>query len=71
MHTNTEMFKKACMGDKKTVYFLYSFGASPSGKAAVFGTAIRGFESSRPSQSLYCIPFLKIYLITVTFRFGF
>ena len=26
-------------------------GASPSGKAAVFGTAIRRFESSRPSQS--------------------
>ncbi len=25
-------------------------GASPSGKAAVFGTAIRRFESSRPSQ---------------------
>ena len=26
------------------------FGASPSGKAAVFGTAMRWFESSRPSQ---------------------
>jgi hypothetical protein len=25
-------------------------GASPSGKAAVFGTAIRWFESSRPSH---------------------
>jgi hypothetical protein len=25
------------------------FGASPSGKAAAFGAAIRGFESSRPS----------------------
>ena len=25
-------------------------GASPSGKAAVFGTAMRRFESSRPSQ---------------------
>ena len=29
-------------------------GASPSGKAAVFGTAIRRFESFRPS-------FIKIY----------
>lgn len=26
-------------------------GASPSGKATVFGTVIRRFESSRPSQA--------------------
>ena len=28
--------------------YKYCNGASPSGKAAVFGTAIRRFESSRP-----------------------
>jgi hypothetical protein len=28
------------------------FGAWPSGKAPVFGTGIRGFESLRPSQVL-------------------
>ncbi len=27
-----------------------SFGASPSGKASVFGADIRGFESLRPSH---------------------
>ena len=27
-------------------------GASPSGKAAVFGTAMRGFESLRPKSQL-------------------
>ncbi len=32
-----------------TVRFL-NVGASPSGKAPVFGTGIRRFESSRPSQ---------------------
>ena len=28
------------------------YGAWPSGKAPVFGTGIRGFESLRPSQGL-------------------
>jgi hypothetical protein len=43
-------YKRGCVRCKKAVSCHYSFGASPSGKAAVFGTAIRGFESSRPSQ---------------------
>lgn len=29
----------------------WMFGVSPSGKARVFGTRIRRFESSHPSQS--------------------
>jgi hypothetical protein len=33
-------------------YFQRSIGASPSGKAADFDSAIRRFESSRPSQIL-------------------
>ena len=39
------------------------FGASPSGKAAVFGTAIRRFESSRPrlkNKVLYNIIYYDI-----------
>ena len=28
----------------------YGIGASPSGKASVFGADIRGFESLRPSH---------------------
>jgi hypothetical protein len=30
-----------------------AFGASPSGKAADFDSAIRRFESSRPSQQVF------------------
>ena len=33
----------------------WALGASPSGKAADFGSAIRRFESSRPSQRLHAI----------------
>ena len=32
------------------IYYSIYFGASPSGKAAGFGPAIRRFESFRPSQ---------------------
>ncbi len=44
----------------KLLYFALPFrsfravvGASPSGKAAVFGTAIRRFDPSRPSHLLH------------------
>ena len=33
-------------------------GAWPSGKAPVFGTGIRGFESLRPSQTLTILVFM-------------
>ena len=32
--------------------FIASVGVSPSGKATVFGTVIRRFESCHPSQNL-------------------
>ena len=41
-------------------HFPFRIGASPSGKAAVFGTAIRWFESSRPSHLI--IPFRAIII---------
>ena len=36
----------------KSRFEIRRYGASPSGKAAAFGAAIRGFESLRPSQKL-------------------
>ena len=45
------------------IYYLN--GASPSGKAAVFGTAIRRFESFRPrfykDDDIFKINYSKIY----------
>src|SRR3954452_11149652 len=37
----------------RTVYSPGRVGASPSGKAADFDSAIRRFESSRPSQTFF------------------
>ena len=40
------------VGHKCSAGFLRAVGASPSGKAADFDSAIRRFESSRPSQAV-------------------
>ncbi len=44
-------------------------GASPSGKALVFGISIRRFDPSRPSQLL--IPNLTIHLLAQRFHLRF
>ncbi len=36
----------------RAVFYQRTIGASPSGKAADFDSAMRRFESSRPSQEL-------------------
>jgi hypothetical protein len=51
-------FKKILLTKKKKILILSHklfIGASPSGKAAVFGTAIRRFESSRPSVFYFAV----------------
>ena len=41
---------------KTTGMMRFWIGASPSGKAPVFGIGIRWFESSRPSHFFYIFP---------------
>ena len=52
-----------------SIYFgLPSIGVSPSGKALVFGTSIRGFESLHPSQNKYSNPSTPAKLIMIKWR---
>lgn len=48
---NLGFYVQSCYNAYLLTITINANGASPSGKALVFGTSIRGFESLRPSQA--------------------